>query len=122
MNKSDLEGADVMVSNLHSVVPEREGWTPPVLRAVASEGSGVKEVADALEGHWRHLKESGELAARERARAETELRRALAEAAVRRLAAKPATERKLQRAIERVAKRETDVRTAAEELLGESKV
>ena len=118
VNKSDLGGADAMVANLSLMVPHRsKGWTPPVLRTVASEGTGVGKVADALEKHWRHLKSSGELAARERARAETELRGALAEATLRRLAAKPATERRLRLAIERVANREIDVRSAADALL-----
>jgi LAO/AO transport system kinase len=117
VNKADLEGADAMVSNLELVIPERTTWRPPVLRATASEGVGVKEIADELEKHWGHLTRSGELAARERARAETELRGALAEAALRRLAARPLTERKLARAIERIARREIDVRTAAEDLL-----
>jgi len=119
VNKADLDGADAMVSNLELVIPERtRGWRPPVLRATASEGTGVGEVADELEKHWRHLNASGELAVRERARAETELRGALAEAALHRLAANPATERRLRRGIERIASREIDVRTMAEELLG----
>jgi len=118
VNKADLEGADGMVANLEQVIPERsKGWRPPVLRTVASEGTGIGEVADALEKHWKYLRESGELLVRERARVETELRGALAEAALRRFAAKPATERALARAIERVAKRDLDVRTAAEALL-----
>ncbi|HEV8594256.1 MAG TPA: methylmalonyl Co-A mutase-associated GTPase MeaB, partial [Thermoplasmata archaeon] len=118
VNKADLEGADVMVSNLELVIPERsKGWRPPVLRTVASEGKGISEVADQLESHWRHLQKSGELAAREKARAETELRGALAEAALQRLAAKPASERRLRAAIEAVVTRKLDVRTAAEQLL-----
>ena len=117
VNKADLEGADAMVSNLELVIPERTTWRPPVLRATASEGVGVKEIADEVEKHWEHLTASGELAARERARAETELRGALAEAALRRLAARPLTEKRLARAIERIARREVDVRTAAEDLL-----
>src|SRR5437899_3420066 len=65
VNKADLEDADAMVTNLHFVVPERaKGWRPPVLKTVASEGRGVKEVADRIEAHWRHLKDSGELAGR----------------------------------------------------------
>jgi len=122
VNKADLEGADGMVANLEQVIPERtKGWRPPVLRTVASEGTGVKEVGDALEKHWRHLNQSGELAARERARAETELRGALAEAALRHLAAKPTSEKALRRSIDRIAARETDVRSAAEDLLGRSR-
>lgn len=118
VNKADLEGADVMVSNLELVVPERaRAWRPPVLRTVASDGEGVSDLADELGRHWSYLNASGERAARERARAETELRGALAEAALRRLEASPTTEKALDRAIERIARREIDVRTAAEKLL-----
>jgi len=118
VNKADLEGAAGMVSNLEQVIPERtKGWRPPVLRSVASEGTGVKEIADALESHWRHLRKSGELAAREHARAETELRGALAEAALESLVSQRASERRLRAAIKRIVARTVDVRTAADELL-----
>lgn len=118
VNKADLDGADGMVANLEMVIPERDrGWRPPVLQTVATEGRGVEAVAEALERHWKHLTASGELAVRERARAETELRGALAEAALRRLAKGTATKRRLAEAIERVATRKADVRTVAEELL-----
>ena len=118
VNKADLEGADAMVVNLEAMVPERtKGWRPPVLRSVAPEAKGIKEIADELEKHWRFLKDSNELAVRERARAETELREALAEVALRRLAAKPTSQRWLKAAIERVASRKADVRTVAEGLL-----
>jgi len=118
VNKADLDGADGMVANLEQVIPERsKGWRPPVLRTIASEGTGVKDVADALAEHRRYLQTSGDWAVRERLRAETELRGALAEAALRRLAKNPASDKRLQRMIARVVKRETDVRTAAGELL-----
>lgn len=118
VNKADLDGADAMVSNLELVIPEHsKGWRPPVLRTVASEGTGVTDVADELEKHWKHLTASGELAARERARAETELRGALAEAALQRLTARPASQANLGKAIDRIVHRQSDVRTVAEELL-----
>ncbi len=118
VNKADLDGAESMVANLEQVIPQRsKGWRPPVLRTIASEGTGVKEVADALSEHQRYLEKSGDWDVRERLRAETELRGALAEAALRRLAADPVSDKRLQRMIARVVKRETDVRTAAGELL-----
>lgn len=118
VNKADLEGADAMVSNLEQVIPQRkQAWRPPVRKTIASDGTGVKEVADEIERHRQYLEESDELAVRERARAETELRGALAEVALRRLTANPRTEKQLQRAIDRIVRRETDVRTAARSLL-----
>jgi LAO/AO transport system kinase len=43
-------------------------WTPPVLRAVAAKGEGIREIQDALEKHFAYLQESGELRNRRRQR------------------------------------------------------
>jgi LAO/AO transport system kinase len=48
-------------------------WIPPILRTVSTEGTGVAEVADAIERHLAHLRVSGDWAARERARLRSEL-------------------------------------------------
>ncbi|HEY2979714.1 MAG TPA: methylmalonyl Co-A mutase-associated GTPase MeaB [Anaerolineales bacterium] len=48
-------------------------WIPPILRTVSTEGTGIAEVADAIERHAAHLRVSGDWAARERARLRSEL-------------------------------------------------
>ncbi len=48
-------------------------WMPPILRTVALDGSGVVELAKAIEKHASYLRESGEWERRERARLEFEL-------------------------------------------------
>ena len=45
-----------------------EAWTPPVLRAVASQGEGIVDVVDALDRHFHYLEQSGKLRERRRAR------------------------------------------------------
>jgi LAO/AO transport system kinase len=45
-----------------------EGWTPPVLRAVASDGDGLSELATALDRHFGYLERSGGLRERRRRR------------------------------------------------------
>jgi LAO/AO transport system kinase len=47
---------------------EAEGWTPPVLPAVAVRGEGVVEAAAALDRHFGYLERSGELRERRRTR------------------------------------------------------
>ena len=44
------------------------GWTPPVLRTVASQGEGIAELAAAVERHFNYLERSGALRTRRRAR------------------------------------------------------
>lgn len=48
-------------------------WIPPVLRTVATEGSGIEQVWQAIIQHRQHLEASGEWQRRERSRLETEL-------------------------------------------------
>jgi LAO/AO transport system kinase len=43
-------------------------WTPPVLRAVASEGEGVSELVTAVDRHFSYLERSGGLRERRRRR------------------------------------------------------
>jgi LAO/AO transport system kinase len=47
---------------------EAEGWTPPVLPAVAVKGEGVAEAVAALDRHFGYLERSGELRERRRKR------------------------------------------------------
>lgn len=45
-----------------------EGWEPPVLGTVATNGEGVPALVDAIEAHAKRLASSGELAVRRRER------------------------------------------------------
>jgi LAO/AO transport system kinase len=48
-------------------------WTPPVLKTVAARGEGITEVVDAVTAHQEWLARTGELDARRRARAASEI-------------------------------------------------
>ncbi len=52
---------------------EENIWIPPIQRTVATEGSGITELAKAIAAHAQHLRQSGDWARRERARLESEL-------------------------------------------------
>lgn len=45
-----------------------EGWTPPVLSAIAAKGQGITELLAALVAHFTYLEKSGSLKGRRRAR------------------------------------------------------
>lgn len=65
INKSDRDGADQVRRDLRSMLgmAERpaEAWRPPIVKTVASKGEGVEELVDALEQHWTHLVDTGDL-------------------------------------------------------------
>lgn len=48
-------------------------WIPPIQKTVATEGTGISELADEIARHAEHLRKSGDWAARERSRLGSEL-------------------------------------------------
>ena len=59
-------------------------WIPPIHRTVATEGQGIAELAESISRHAAYLRQSGERAARDRARLGSELEAVLREALVAR--------------------------------------
>ena len=55
-------------------------WIPPVLKTVATEGKGIDELVAAIAKHADHLRQSGDWAARDRARLGSEMETLLKEA------------------------------------------
>jgi LAO/AO transport system kinase len=55
-------------------------WIPPIVKTVATEGKGIDELAAAIEKHAEHLRQSGDWAARDRARLGSEMEALLQEA------------------------------------------
>ncbi|MCI0552995.1 MAG: methylmalonyl Co-A mutase-associated GTPase MeaB [Anaerolineae bacterium] len=51
----------------------RDLWIPPINKTVATEGKGTAELAESIAKHVAHLRQSGDWAARDRARLGSEL-------------------------------------------------
>lgn len=117
VNKADQGGADAMVSNLAFVLSGRKGWKPPVVPTSALDGTGIAELAAALERHLTHLRSSGELLRRERERARKELFESVRRALSERVEARDATSKAAERLVDAIVAREKDPRSAAAELL-----
>ena len=64
--------------------PLYNSWIPPIQQTVATEGTGIRELADEIARHAQHLRESGDWAARERGRLGSELEAMLQEMLVAR--------------------------------------
>jgi LAO/AO transport system kinase len=61
------------VSDIQASSPEANTWQPPILRTVATEGTGVNELFQEVARHRQYLVESGEWQRRERLRLQSEL-------------------------------------------------
>jgi LAO/AO transport system kinase len=59
INKSDRDGAERVereIRGLQSLAMRHDGWTPPIVKTVASEGTGVAELAAAIDEYETYLK------------------------------------------------------------------
>jgi GTPase len=58
INKSDREGAERVEREIHalqSLALRHDGWTPPIVKTVASDGTGVSDLAAAIVGYEAYL-------------------------------------------------------------------
>jgi LAO/AO transport system kinase len=62
--------------------PVYNSWIPPIQKTIATDGTGVYELAEEIAHHAEHLRQSGDWAARERSRLGSELDALLREALV----------------------------------------
>src|SRR5207245_11656476 len=59
INKSDREGAERVereVRAMQSLAMRTDHWSPPIVKAVASEGKGIEELAAAIASYEAYLK------------------------------------------------------------------
>ena len=60
INKADREGAERVereIRAMQSLSIRRDNWTPPIVKTIASEGSGIAEVVEAIERYREYLKQ-----------------------------------------------------------------
>jgi len=61
INKSDREGAERVereIRAMQSISQRADGWTPPIVKTVATEATGVPELAAAIAQYEEYLKKS----------------------------------------------------------------
>jgi len=122
VNKADLDGASQLALQLQIMLDLNgsgadAGWRPPIVQTVATAGTGVPALADAIAAHWHYLHDSGRLQAQERAHAERLLTETLAREATARLL-RAARDRGLWEAlVDQVAAHEVDPYTAADRVM-----
>jgi LAO/AO transport system kinase len=119
INKADREGADRLVSAVESNLALHSyggsEWRPPVLKTVATSGAGVDELVAAI-GRFR-AHSGGAQAARRRTRSEFRLRELVSHRFMDHLERDILAAGELGSMVDRIAARELDPYTAANELL-----
>ena len=121
VNKADRPGTDGAVRDLRQMLElsASRSWTPPIVETIATDGTGIDDLFDTIGRHRAHLEAGDLLAGRRATRLADELRAIVLERLARRTGDVCAGDR-FDALLARVAAREVDPYTAADELLGTS--
>jgi LAO/AO transport system kinase len=119
VNKADQPSAESVFKQLHifADLARTEGWEVPILKTVAHKDEGVTALIDVLERHREFLKQSGRLEEMKRHRARRQLLAAAQAMLLEGVVSGAEANGRLDKLVESIYKRETDPRTAAEQLI-----
>ena len=119
VNKADREGAERLVSAVESNLAlhnyASEEWRPPIVKTVATTGQGIPELVAAI-GRFRAHSLATQ-AARRRTRSEYRLRELVSQRFMDHLERQVLASGELGAIVDRIAAREVDPYTAANDLL-----
>ena len=119
INKSDHEGAERVekeIRALQSLVEREDRWTPPVVKTVATEGTGVAELAGVIRQYELALREKGGLQRRRKRNWEVRLVEMLRDAMLEKARA-TLSDAELSRLAAEIAEHKRDPYSAVEEIL-----
>lgn len=122
VNKADRENADKTAMDIQAMLQLGNGerdWKPPIVKTVALTGKGVRELVEKLEEH-RCFLQQGREQEKGLLQAETELIEAIRDNITGTMVEKLKREKRFDRLLHRIARREIDPSSAAEELLEEN--
>lgn len=120
VNKADRGEADKKVAELQAMLelgPKRTLWQPPVIKTIAKNGEGITELMATAENHLKWLKDSGHLKEKGVERSRDELFQIIGEKIEKEIIDR-VDGLVIDELSQKVANREMDPYTAANELLG----
>lgn len=120
LNKADREGAERFEQQLRAVlqlVPERDGWKPPIVLTVATQNEGIDELARQIERFKQHFGEHGNRRAKELALWKEKLVNLLRERLLHRVVDGLAASGDLDRVAAEIADRQRDPYSVVSDIL-----
>lgn len=118
VNKADHPGADILVSQLQALLSLSPAGTrrPPILKTTAIKGEGLGPLADAIADHYAYMENSGHLARHREEDARHQVLSIARQIVLERIR-ETTSEDELAALVARVAGRELDPHSAAEDLV-----
>ncbi|MDD5543426.1 MAG: methylmalonyl Co-A mutase-associated GTPase MeaB [Acidobacteriia bacterium] len=120
VNKADREGVDRIEAQLQamlSISHRPDGWTPPIVRAIATMNEGTAEVAGAIEKYVDFARASHLFEQKSKGNARERLLQLLSEQLVARVVEEQLDARDFERCVAHIASREKDPYSVVEEII-----
>jgi len=124
INKADREGVystEKELEALLSLAMREDGWNPPIVKTVATEGVGITELVSAIESFVQAQKTSTVSGSRRQAVARWRIVELLRESLLNRVLESGSSAATLERMAEEVASRKRDPYSAVEEIIQSSR-
>lgn len=121
INKSDRDGADRLVTEIEMALelnPNKNSLKPPVIKTIATEGSGISELYDSIDKVWLQMSGQDNLKIKRKKRARQELVNLLTHALVDKMI--EAYYEKIDCFAEKIQLRKIDPYSAMEQILSEA--
>jgi len=120
VNKSDMPNADATVVEIQSMIEMNKNgaWKTPVIKTIAADDEGIKELLNKIEEHRNYLLNSKELEERRRKRYEAEMIEIIKRRLMAFIIDEPKLREKMGSLVDKILRKETDPYTAADEILG----
>ncbi|SVC20016.1 uncharacterized protein METZ01_LOCUS272870, partial [marine metagenome] len=121
VNKSDLPGADMLVSQLKALLAmaPSSGYEVPLVDTIATQGEGVAELVTAVDEHRKYLETSGMLEIRRKDDARHQIL-SIAQRMILENIRSRSSQTEIESLVEEVAKRVIDPHTAAAKMVADS--
>ncbi|HEY6248703.1 MAG TPA: methylmalonyl Co-A mutase-associated GTPase MeaB [Candidatus Angelobacter sp.] len=121
INKSDHEGADRVereIRAMQSLAMRKDRWTPPIVKTVATEGTGIPGLAAAIENYENFLQQQNLLLKKKISNWRERLVEMLRDALLDRLLSESLPQDELSRLATEVAEHRRDPYSLVEEIVG----
>jgi LAO/AO transport system kinase len=122
INKSDREGAERVereIRAMQSLALRHDNWIPPIVKTVASDGTGIQDLVQAIENYHEYLEKSGLARERRAQNWRQRLAEMLRDALFQRVLSNFLDDGKADRYAAEVAEHKRDPYSLVEEIVGE---
>jgi len=121
INKSDREGADRVereIRSMQSLAIRSDKWTPPIIKAVATDGKGIPELAKAIVNYEQFLEQKDLLLRKKISSWRERLIEMLRDSLLERLLSERLPEAEIARLAAEIAEHKRDPYSLVEEIVG----